>query len=69
MESIYSSRIRLSTKSKIMALQPQEFFNIRKTQEQINLLRRIANFIGENSSKSILSSLITLILLTCYIDG
>ena len=53
------------TESQIMALQPQEFVNIRQTQEQINLLRRIANAIGEDSSRSILSRLIILILLTC----
>ena len=48
------------TESQIMALQPQEFINIRQTQEQINLLRRIANAIGEDSSRSILSRLIIL---------
>ena len=53
------------TESQIMALQPQEFVNIRQTQEQINLLRRIANAISEDSSRSILSRLIILILLTC----
>ena len=47
--------------SQIMALQPQEFANIRQTQEQINLLRRITNVIIEDSS----SILILLILLTC----
>ena len=52
------------TESQIMALQPQEFVNIRQTQEQINLFRRIANAIGEDSSRSILSRLIILILLT-----
>ena len=54
-----------STESQIMALQPQEFVNIRQTQEQINLLRRIANAISEDSSKSILSRLVILILLIC----
>ena len=49
--------------SQIMALQPQEFVNIRQTQEQINLLKRIANAISEDSSRSILSRLIILILL------
>ena len=53
------------TESQIMALQPQEFVNIRQTQEQINLLRRIANAISEDSSKSILSRLVILILLIC----
>ena len=53
------------TASQIMALQLQEFVNIRQTQEQIILLRRIANDIGEDSSRSILSRLIILILLTC----
>ena len=53
------------TESQIMALQPQEFVNIRQTQEQINLLRRIANAISEDLSKSILSRLILLILLIC----
>ena len=53
------------TESQIMALQPQEFVNIRQTQEQINLLRRIANAISEDSRRSILSRLIILILLTC----
>ena len=53
------------TESQIMALQPQEFVNIRQTQEQINLLRRIADAIGEDSSRRILSRLIILILLTC----
>ena len=53
------------TESQIMALQPQEFVNIRQTQEQINLLRRIANAISKDSSRSILSRLIILILLTC----
>ena len=53
------------TESQIMALQPQEYVNIRQTQEQINLLRRIANAISEDSSRSILSRLIILILLTC----
>ena len=51
------------TESQIMVLQPQEFVNIRQTQEQINLLRRIANAISEDSSKSILSRLVILILL------
>ena len=36
------------TESQIMALQPQKFVNIRQTQEQINLLRRIVNAIGED---------------------
>ena len=45
----------LRTESQLMALQPQEFVNIRQTQEQINLLRRIIN---EDSSRSILSRLI-----------
>ena len=49
------------TESQIMALQPQEFVNIRQTQEQINLLRRNANVISEDSSRSILSRLIILI--------
>ena len=53
------------TESQIMALQPQEFVNIRQTQEQINLLRRIANALSEDSSKSILSRLVILILLIC----
>ena len=53
------------TESQIMALQPQEYVNIRQTQEQINLLRRNANAISEDSSRSILSRLIILILLTC----
>ena len=53
------------TESQIMALQPQEFVNIRQTQEQINLLRRIANAISEDSSRSTLSRLIILILLIC----
>ena len=48
-----------------MTLQPQEFVNIRQTQEQINLLRRITNAISEDSSKSILSRLIIPLLLTC----
>ena len=51
--------------SQIMALPLQEFVNIRQTQEQINLLRRIANAISEDSSRSILSRLIILILLIC----
>ena len=46
------------TELQIMALQPQEFVNIRQAQEQINLLRRITNAIGEDSSRSILSRLI-----------
>ena len=46
------------TESQIMAFQSQEFVNIRQIQEQINLLRRIANAISEDSSKSILSRLI-----------
>ena len=41
------------TESQIMALQPQEFVNIRQTQEQINLLGRIVNAISEDSSKRI----------------
>ena len=53
------------TESQIMALQPQEYVNIRQTQEQINLLRRIANAISEDSSRSILSRLVILILLIC----
>ena len=53
----------LPSESQLMALQPQEFVNIRQTQEQINLLRRIANAISEDSSRSILSRLIILILL------
>ena len=36
------------TESQIIALQPQEFINIRQIQEQINLLRRIANAINED---------------------
>ena len=47
-----------------MILQPHEFVNIRKIQESINLLRRIVNVIGEDSSTIILSRLIILILLT-----
>jgi len=46
------------TESQIMAFQPKEFVNI-------NLLRKIANIISEDSSKSILSRLILLILLIC----
>ena len=42
------------TESQIMALQPQEFVNIRQIQEQINLLRKIANSISEDSSRSTL---------------
>ena len=53
------------TESQIKALQPQEFVNIRQTQEQINLLRRIANAVSNDSSRSILSRLIILILLIC----
>ena len=52
------------TESQIMALQPQEFVNIRQTQEQIDLLRRISKAISEDSRRSILSWLIILILLT-----
>ena len=51
------------TESQIMEFQSQEFVNIRRTQEQINLLRRIANAISEDSNWSILSRLIILILL------
>ena len=51
------------TESQIMALQPQEFVNIRQTQEQINFLRGIVNAISEDSSRSILSRLVMLILL------
>ena len=39
--------LNLPNESQIMALQPQEFVNIRQTQEQINLFRRIENVIGE----------------------
>ena len=53
------------TESQIMALQPQEFVNIRVIQEQINLLRRIVNAISEDSRRNILSRLFILILLTC----
>ena len=49
------------TESQIMALRPQEFANIRQTQEQINIL----NAISEDLSRSILSRLIILILLIC----
>ena len=56
------------TESQIMALQPQDYANIRQTQEQINLLRSINNAIIEDSSKSILSRLIILILLTCLYE-
>ena len=59
------AELDLPSESQLMTLQPQEFVNIRQTQEQINLLRRIANAIGEDSSRSILSRLIILILLTC----
>ena len=51
--------------SLLMVLQPQEFVNIRQNQELINLFRRIANAISEDSRKSILSRLIILILLIC----
>ena len=57
--------VDLPSGSQLMTLQPQEFVNIRQTQEQINLLRRIANAISEDSSRSILSRLIILILLIC----
>ena len=57
------------TESQIMALQPQEFVNIRQTQEQINLLRRIANAISEDSSKSILPRIVILILLFICLYG
>ena len=43
------------TESQIMTLQPQDFVNIRQNQEQINLLRRIAKTISEDSSRSICS--------------
>ena len=46
------------TESQIMAFQSQEFVNIRQIQEQINLLRRIAYSISEDSSS-------ILLLLTC----
>ena len=59
------AELDLPSESQLMTLQPQEFVNIRQTKEQINLLRRIANAIGEDSSRSILSRLIILILLTC----
>lgn len=59
------AELDLPSESQLMTLQPPEFVNIRQTQEQINLLRRIANAIGEDSSRSILSRLIILILLTC----
>ena len=62
--SFMQGELDLSTESQLMALQPQEFVNIKQTQEQINLLRRIANAVNEDSSRSILSRLIILILLT-----
>ena len=58
----------LPTESQIMALQQQEFINIRQTQEQINLLREISNAISEDSIRSILSRLNILILLA-YPEG
>ena len=55
----------MSAESQLVALKTQEFVNIRWTQKQINLLRRIANAISEDSSRSLLSRLIILILLIC----
>ena len=55
----------MPSKSQLIALQPQEFVNMRQTQKQINLLRIIAYAKGEDSSRSILSRLIILILITC----
>jgi len=60
--------VDLPSGSQLMTLQPQEFINIRKTQEQITLLRKIDNTIGKDSSRNILSWLIILILLT-YLYG
>jgi len=55
--------INYPTESQFMALQPQEFVNIRQTHEHINLLRRIFNVIGEDSCRCLLSRLIILIIL------
>ena len=59
------AELDLPSESQLMTLQPQEFVNIRQTRGQINLFRRIANAISEDSRKSILSRLIILILLIC----
>ena len=58
------AELDLPSESQLMALQPQEFVNTRQAQEQINLLSRIDNSKGEDSSRIILSRLILLILFT-----
>ena len=49
------AELDLPSESWLMVLQLQEFVNIRKCQEQNNLLRRIDNTKNEDSSRSLLS--------------